>query len=189
MTIGNNRPTLLILETKRLYVREMTQADFPLLCRYLQDAEVMYAWGHAFSDSEVQARLDKQLQSYEQHGFGLWAVVLKENDELIGECGLSMQLCENREVLEIGYVFRKIYWHRGYATEAAVACREYAFDELNEDEVFSIIRDTNTPSQRVAERNGMSVRGIFVKHYYGIDMPHYIFSIKNKNKIRKEENK
>jgi len=156
----------------------MTGADFPLLRRHLQDEEVMYAYEHAFSDDEVREGIDKQLQRYEQYGFGIWAVILKENGELIGQCGLSMQPCEDREVLEIGYIFQKEYWRKGYATEAAVACREYAFDTLGEDEVFSIIRDTNIASQNVAKRNGMSVCGTFVKHYYGIDMPHYIFSVK-----------
>ena len=167
-----------ILETERLILREMIQADFPLLCRHLQDAEVMYAYEHAFNDDEVQEGIDKQFQRYEQYGFGIWTVILKENEELIGQCGLSMQPCEDREVLEIGYIFQKEYWHKGYATEAAVACREYAFDTLGADEVFSIIRDTNIASQNVAKRNGMSVCGTFVKHYYGIDMPHYIFSVK-----------
>ena len=166
------------LETERLYLREMTQADFPLLCRHLQDAEVMYAYGHPFSDAEVQEGIDKQFQRYEQCGFGVWAVILKENGELIGQCGLSMQPCEDVEVLEIGYIFQKEYWRKGYATEAAIACREYAFDKLGADEVFSLIRDTNTASQNVAKRNGMSVRGTFVKHYCGVDMPHYIFSAK-----------
>jgi len=167
-----------VLETKRLILREMIQADFPLLCRHLQDAEVMYAYEHAFSDAEVQEGIEKQFQRYAQYGFGVWAVILKENGELIGQCGLSMQPCEDREVLEIGYIFQKEYWHKGYATVAAVACREYAFDTLGADEVFSIIRDTNIASQNVAKRNGMSVCGTFVKHYYGIDMPHYIFSVK-----------
>jgi len=167
-----------ILETKRLILREMTGADFPLLCKHLQDAEVMHAYEHAFSDDEVQEGIEKQLQRYGQYGFGIWAVILKENGELIGQCGLSMQPCEDREVLEIGYIFQKKYWHKGYATEAAVACREYAFDKLNADEVFSLIRDTNIASQNVAKRNGMSVCGTFVKHYYGVDMPHYIFSVK-----------
>ena len=168
----------MILVTERLILREMTQADFPALCKHLQDAEVMYAYEHAYSDAEVQEGLDKQLKSYKDNGFGVWAVVLKESNEIIGHCGLSMQPCEDREVLEIGYIFQKAYWHKGYATEAAIACREYAFDKLNVDEVFSIIRDTNIASQNVAKRNGMSVCGEFIKHYYGIDMPHYIFSVK-----------
>ena len=138
----------------------------------------MYAWEHAFSDAEVQEGLDKQLQSYKEYGFGIWAVILKENNELIGHCGLSMQPCEDREVLEIGYIFQKEYWHKGYAAEAAIACKEYAFDKLDADEVFSLIRDTNIASQNVAKRNGMSVRGTFMKHYRGIDMLHCIFSVK-----------
>ena len=166
-----------IIETERLLLREMTQADFPLLCRHLQDKKVMYAYEHAFTDSEVQEGIDKQLERYKQYGFGVWAVVLKENGELIGQCGLSMQPCEDKEVLEIGYIFQKAYWHNGYATEAAVACKEYAFNVLNAAEVYSLIRDTNTASQNVAKRNGMRVRGTYVKHYYGVDMPHYIFSV------------
>ena len=168
----------MILETERLYLREMTQADFPLLCRHLQDAEVMYAYEHAFSDAEVQEGIDKQLHRYKNDGFGVWAVILKENDALIGQCGLSMQPCDDKEVLEIGYIFQKKYWHKGYATEATVACREYAFTKLSAHEVFSLIRDTNIASQNVAKRNGMSIRGTFVKHYCGVDMLHYIFSAK-----------
>ena len=168
----------MILETERLFLREMTQSDFPLLCKHLQDTEVMYAYEHAYSDAEVQEGIDKQFQRYKNDGFGVWAVILKENGTLIGQCGLSMQPCEDREVLEIGYIFQKEYWHKGYATEAAVACREYAFNELKADEVFSLIRDTNIASQNVAKRIGMDIRRKYVKHYYGMDMPHYIFSVK-----------
>ena len=156
----------------------MTQADFPLLCKHLQDIEVMYAYEHAYSNAEVQEGIDKQFQRYKNDGFGVWAVILKENEILIGQCGLSMQPCEDGEVLEIGYIFQKEYWHKGYATEAAIACREYAFDELKADEVFSLIRENNVASQNVATRNGMSIRRKYVKHYYGMDMPHYIFSVK-----------
>lgn len=168
----------IILETKRLYLREMTRDDFPLLCKHLQDAEVMYAWEHAYSDDEVWEGINKQFERYKEYGFGIWSVILKESGELIGQCGLSMQPCEDRELLEIGYIFQKKYWHKGYATEAAIACKEYAFDKLNVDEVFSLIRDTNVASQNVAKRNGMSVCGKYTKHYRGIDMPHLIFSVK-----------
>jgi len=174
-----NAEDSMILETSRLWLRKMKQSDFSSLCKHLQDKEVMYAYEHAFSDAEIQEGIDKQLQRYQKDGFGIWAVILKENEELIGQCGLSMQPCgADREVLEIGYIFQKEYWHKGYATEAAVACREYAFEKLNADEVFSIIRDTNIASQNVAKRNGMSIQGMFIKHYYGVDMPHYIFSVK-----------
>lgn len=169
-----------ILQTERLYLRKLEQSDFHSICRILQDEKTMYAYEHAFSDEEVQDWMERQLSRYEEYGFGLWAVILKENNELIGQCGLTMQDWEGREVLEIGYLFRRAYWKKGYAIEAAGACKEYAFHNLQAEEVFSIIRDNNISSQNVARRNGMTVCGQFTKHYYGVDMPHLVFSVSKK---------
>lgn len=162
----------MILETERLYLRQMDQGDFQSLCYILQDEETMYAYEGAFCDREVQEWLDRQLARYQKWGFGLWAVILKETGEMIGQCGLTMQPWKDREVLEIGYLFRRQYWHKGYATESARACRQYAFDTLDSKEVCSIIRDTNLPSQKVAVRNGMIPMDRWTKHYRGVDMPH-----------------
>ena len=172
----------MIIETERLYLREMTQSDYNSLCKILQDTDVMYAYEGAFNDSEVQKWLDKQQQRYKDDGFGLWAVLLKESGEMIGQCGLTMQDYNGEQVLEVGYLFQKEFWHNGYAREAAIACKQYAFDKLNADEVFSIIRDTNLPSQNVAKRNGMTVCGEFVKHYRNVDMPHLLFSVRKNAK-------
>lgn len=163
----------MILETDRLYLREMNQDDFLSLCRILQDDETMYAYEGAFSDAEVQEWLDRQISRYQKWNFGLWAVILKETNEMIGQCGLTMQSWKDEEVLEIGYLFERLYWHKGYATEAAKACKKYAFEILNADEVCSIIRNTNNASQQVAIRNGMVVKDSWTKHYRGVDMPHY----------------
>ena len=162
----------MILETERLILREMQPSDFDALCRIMQDEETMTAYEGAFSDEEVQAWLDRQLERYRKWGFGLWAVILKENGAMIGQCGLTMQPWKGKEVLEIGYLFERAYWHRGYATEAARACRVYAFDTLNAKEICSIIRETNTASQNVALRSGMKKTDSWVKHYRGVDMPH-----------------
>lgn len=137
----------MVLETKRLLLRQMIQDDLPALCRILQDEEVMYAYEHAFSDAEAADWLNRQLQRYKDDGFGLWAVILKESGELIGQCGLTMQDIPEGRVVEIGYLFRKDCWHKGYATEAAIGCKEYAFDTLGVSEVYSIIRDNNIASQ------------------------------------------
>lgn len=161
-----------ILETERLVLRELTQADFPALCKIMRDEETMYAYEGAFTDEEVQGWLDRQLARYERYGFGLWAVVLKETHEMIGQCGLTMQPWKDGEVLEIGYLFRRDCWHRGYAAEAAQACKRYAFEKLGAKEVCSIIRDTNTASQNVALRNGMKARDTWTKLFRGVDMPH-----------------
>ncbi len=166
-----------IIETARLLLREMTRGDYPALCKILQDDDAMYAYEGAFSDAEAQAWLDKQLGSYEALGFGLWAVVLKATGEMIGQCGLTMQAYRDERVLEVGYLFQKAFWGSGYATEAAKACKEYAFTKLNAKEVFAIIRDTNFASQNVAKRIGMTAADTFIKRYRGVDMPHVVFSV------------
>lgn len=167
------------IETERLILREMTEDDLPALSKILQDKEVMYAYEHAFPAAEVREWLDRQMRRYQEydHKSGLWAAVLKETNEMIGQCGLTLQDYRDKLVPEIGYLFRKEFWHRGYATEAAMACKCYAFGTLNRDEVFSIIRDTNIASQKVARRVGMTVKDRIVKHYYHMDMPHLVFSV------------
>ena len=162
----------MILETKRLYLREMNPSDFNSLCRILQDEKAMYAYEGAFSDQEVQEWLDRQIYRYQKWNFGLWAAVLKETDKMIGQCGLTMQQWKDQEVLEIGYLFERSHWHQGYATEAAKACKQ-----LNASEVCSIIRDSNTASQNVAMRNGMVMKDQWIKHYKGVDMPHYRYVV------------
>ena len=169
--------TKMILETKRLYLREMNPSDFNSLCRILQDEKAMYAYEGAFSDQEVQEWLDRQIYRYQKWNFGLWAAVLKETDKMIGQCGLTMQQWKDQEVLEIGYLFERSHWHQGYATEAAKACKQYAFEKLNASEVCSIIRDSNTASQNVAMRNGMVMKDQWIKHYKGVDMPHYRYVV------------
>jgi len=175
VTLGvfENGEVKMVLETERLYLREMKQSDFNSLCKILQDEDTMYAYEGAFRDDEVQEWLDRQISRYRKWNFGLWAVILKETDEMIGQCGLTMQPWKDTELLEIGYLFERLYWHNGYDTEAAKACKKYAFEILKADEVCSIIRDTNIASQNVAKRNGMIKKDTWTKHYKGVDMPHY----------------
>ena len=167
----------MILETKRLYLREMNPSDFNSLCRIVQDEQAMYAYEGAFSDQEVQEWLDRQIYRYQKWNIGVWAAVLKETDKMIGKCGRTMQQWKDQEVLEIGYLFERSHWHQGYATEAAKACKQYAFEKLNASEVCSIIRDSNTASQNVAMRNGMVMKDQWIKHYKGVDMPHYRYVV------------
>jgi len=168
----------IILETERLSLREMTEADFAALAAILCDEDTMYAYEGAFTEAEARGWLDRQLARYQTDGFGLWAVILKETGAMIGQMGVTWQPVEDERVPEIGYLFNRAYWHRGYAAEAAKACKRYVFDVLGFPEIFSIVRDTNLPSMNVAIRNGMTIRRRFVKHYRGVDMPHFLFGVK-----------
>lgn len=166
-------------------MRRMGNEDIAPLSAILQDKDVMYAYEHAFSDGEVKQWLDRQMKRYEEYDFGLWAVILKETECMIRQCGITMQevpeeLVSGGMVPEIGYLFRKDCRHKGYAAEAASACREYAFNVPGFNEIYSIIRDNNIPSQNVAKRNGMTPAGTFVKHYYGMDMPHILYKAERK---------
>ncbi len=167
----------MLLETERLILRQITRKDFPDLCKMLQDADVMWAYEHAFTDLEVTVWLERQLERYRENGFGLMAVILKATNELIGQTGITLQDWNGRHVPEIGYIFNKAHWHMGYAIEAAAACKQYAFESLGLAEVYSIIRDNNIPSQKVAIRNGMKKIGETIKFYYNVHMPHTIYRI------------
>ena len=169
-----------ILQTQRMLLRTLEDTDFDNLCTILQDAETMAAYEHAFEDWEVRDWLKRQQQRYQEDGVGLWACIHAQTGAFLGQAGLTMQPCDGERVLEIGYLFQKQYWHHGYATEAAVACKQYAFAVLGADKVYSIIRTTNLPSQRVAVRNGMQKEKQIQKFYYNMWMPHDVYSVSRK---------
>lgn len=174
----------LIMETERLMLREMTPSDLGALCKIMCDEEGMRpAYERAFRPEEVQGWLNRHLNRYRKDGFGLWAVVLKETNQMIGQCGLTRQTWKEKEVLEIGYLFQKEHWHRGYATEAAIACKEYAFSVLQAKDVYSIIRDTHVASQRVALRNGMRILDQDRKNFRNVDMTFYLYGVERHPEI------
>ena len=146
-----------ILETPRLLLREMTQEDFGDLAQMLKDPEVMYAYEHDFSDEDVQVWLDRQRGRYEKYSFGLWAMVLKETGEMIGQAGLTMQPHRGGEVLEIGYLLKKKYWHCGYAREAAEAVICHSRDTLGIKRLCAQIDERNERSKQLAQRLGFTL--------------------------------
>lgn len=166
----------MILETERLILRELEQNDFEDLSEILQDTKVMYAYEHNFPNKDVQIWLDRQRNRYEKYGFGLWTVILKSTNEMIGQAGLTMQPYKDEEVLEIGYLLKYKYRHKGYAKEAAEECKKYAFEVLNRDKVYSIIKSDNMASIKTAESIGMKKEDEFVTQYYNGDMLHYLYS-------------
>ncbi len=166
-----------ITRTPRLLLRELIPTDYEDLAEILQDAATMYAYEHAFSHGETRAWLERQFERYRDNGFGLWAVIDRTTGNFLGQCGLTMQQVDDVDELEIGYLFKRRFWHNGYATEAARGCLQYAFETLDRNRVVCTVRPNNTASRRVAERLGMQVEKEFVKVYLGITMPHLLYVI------------
>jgi len=107
---------------------------------------------------------------YEQHGYGLWGLILKETNQLIGIAGLVNQTVDGQQYVELGYRLAKKYWGKGLATEAAQAIKKYAFEALKLDRIISIIEPSNLLSSKVAERVGMTRLKSTTFHGFFVDI-------------------
>ena len=163
----------IILETERLSLREITTDDFDDLLEIWSDPEAMRLFPRTLDDQAMREWIERNQKRYEQHGHGLWAVIMRSEQKFVGDCGLTIQEVDGIEELEVGYHFNRKYWGRGFATEAARACMDYAFERLGRRRIISMIRPENTPSRRVAERNGLRIeKEIFWRGYQ-----HFVYAI------------
>lgn len=150
----------IIIETDQLILREFTKEDVLAWHNILSDKEGMQYYPKAFDMEKTSSWIVWNLDNYSRYGFGLWAVILKETNQFIGDCGITMQNIYGDDKLypEIGYHLDKQFWCKGYTSEAAKACLQYAFENYDFEEVFAYQKWTNIPSRRVAEKIGMSFR-------------------------------
>ena len=144
----------MVIETKRLILREMTDDDFDALYRVLADSDIMQHYPYTFDEARVRNWIARNRERYRIFGFGLWAVCLKETGEMIGDCGLTMQLIGGQIKPEIGYHIRSNHQRKGYATEAARAVRDWTFNNTPFNMVYSYMKYTNDPSARTAMAYG-----------------------------------
>ena len=140
----------MIIETERLYLREMTEDDFEALNKVLADSDIMQHYPYAFDESRVRNWIQRNMERYRIFGFGLWAVCLKETGEMIGDCGLTMQLINGQIKPEIGYHIRADKQRKGYAKEAAAAVRDWTFHNTPFNVIYSYMKHTNLPSYKTA---------------------------------------
>ena len=164
----------IVLETKRLQLRYLTLDDVDAVFAVIGDPETMKYYPQEFRREDALRWVTKTQERYRTDGFGLFAVVLKATGEVIGNCGLMRQDVEGESLVEVGYHFRRDHWGHGYATEAARACMDYAFERLNVEKIISLILAENLPSRRVAERNGMTVE----RQVMFQELPHLMYAMK-----------
>jgi RimJ/RimL family protein N-acetyltransferase len=156
----------------------MRATDINDLHLIFTDPRVMASFGGEFLSREQMLRwLGRNLEHQNRFGYGLFSVILKESDKLIGDCGLEQMDLGGVQVAELGYDFHSDYWNQGFATEAASAVRDYAFDILRLSELISLIRVGNLASRRVAEKVGMTLLEEFTRS--GIQ--YWKYGLANKN--------
>ncbi|MBR3918729.1 MAG: GNAT family N-acetyltransferase [Clostridia bacterium] len=144
----------MLTETERLLLREMNDDDFQPLYELLADSEIMQHYPYTFDEARVRNWIQRNIDRYRIFGFGLLAVCLKETGEMIGDCGLTMQIINGQIKPEIGYHIRADKQRKGYAKEAAIAVRNWAFNNTPFNVVYSYMKYTNEASIKTAMSYG-----------------------------------
>ena len=146
-----------VLETKRLILRRFTPEDAADNYRIYTDLENMKYMGRQPDSVDFERdHIRKHIANYyDKYGFGLWATVLKENNQLIGRCGLIYQKIGDMKELEITYLIDRNYCGKGLATEAARETVRLGFEKYRFPRIVAVINPDNVASVRVAEKIGM----------------------------------
>jgi len=161
-----------VIETERMTLRKFTLDDAVAFLDLNSDPDVV-----RYAEKRVMKSLDEALEAlrtapladYEKYGYGRLAIILRDNEELIGFCGIKF--LPELGLNELGYRLKKKYWGRGLATEAAQATLDYARDELLLDYVIALIVEGNVASVGVAEKLGMRQNGM--AHYMDLHAMKY----------------
>lgn len=149
-------PSLEGLITERLKFRKLDLSDIDWWMGYINDATAIRFMPFTLgSRADALAMIQRAMERNASDGSGLHAVLLRDGGNPVGQCGFLTQEVDGVPELEIGYHFLPRHWGNGYAAEAAIACKRYAFENGITPSVISLIDPDNHRSQAVATRNGM----------------------------------
>lgn len=149
---------MVILETERLILRTLKLEDIDSVMSFWGDVEVMkYCGGAGTRERELRA-LQYYINMQKERGFAPYLTILKECGEIMGVCGFNPP--NNGYDTELMYHLAKMYWGKGYATEAAKACVEYAKNHLKINRIGASIDPNNSASQKVLEKLGFHYAGM-----------------------------
>lgn len=144
----------LITETARLKLVELTDKDVESIFLLTRNEKVMKYFPKVLSYEDAQQMTKKIIRQYTEYGYCFWKILLKPGDQFVGIAGLLHQEIDNEPETEISYRILPKYWNKGYATEAAKACKKYAETELKKERLISLIHPQNGASIRVASKLG-----------------------------------
>jgi [ribosomal protein S5]-alanine N-acetyltransferase len=156
------------LETDRLLIRPWTPEDRPVFTAIMSDPDVTrYVHrGEPYTEEEIDQFFARQAKQLAEHGMCMGAAVEKSSGRVVGLSGT--QPLGTTGDLEIGWIFAKDTWGRGYATEAGAAAMRHVLEVLQRPRVVAIIDTPNEPSKRVAARLGMT----YEARYTGVELGH-----------------
>ena len=144
------------LLSERLLLRPFERSDVPAAHEIYRD-EVVMRWvgtGPVTRPEQTAAMLSGYIEHQRRHGFSFWAVIRRDTEELLGDAGLYTR----RDRIELGYTLGRQHWRQGYGTEAARACVEAAFGELDMEQLEALVRPENTASAAVLIKLGFEAR-------------------------------
>ena len=143
-----------IIKTKRLILRELNLIDAKDFYNLNNNPNVIKFTGNvAFKDEEEAKDFLLNYKDYELNGYGRWAVVLKETNRFVGWCGLKFDPLEQET--DIGFRFFEEEWNKGYATESALACVKYGFENLKLNRIIGRAMKDNIASINVLKKIGL----------------------------------
>jgi RimJ/RimL family protein N-acetyltransferase len=143
------------LQTQRLILRPFEETDLDELWALYSDPEVVrYLSSGLLGREETAVRLRRMMGHWQAQGYGIWAVIRKEDRRFIGRCGIAN--VHDDEEHELVYTFARDYWGHGYATEAARAAIEYGFTQLKFPRVIALAVAENLASRSVMRKLGMT---------------------------------
>lgn len=147
-----------IIETPRLILRYFVAEDLDALAALMANGDFMRFSSGVFTREQTASFLFDRVIAPACAGLpSQFALIEREENQMIGYCGFFRQVVDGVAEIEIGYRLHPDYWNRGLATEAVRAVRDHAFDVLQLERVISLIHPDNHASRRVTEKNGMSL--------------------------------
>ena len=152
-----------LFTSERLGFRNWTKDDLPEFAKMNADKEVMEHFPKTLTKSESNSFIDRQQAHFKSYGYNYFVCEILETTEFIGFIGLSHQDFEASftPAVDIGWRLKKSAWGKGYATEAAKRCLNYAFNSLKIDSVISICTQNNNKSEHVMKKIGMRKNSSF----------------------------
>lgn len=179
---GGMNPTY-VFESERLGFRRWRESDRRAFSSMNADASVMKYFPQVLTKEASDLLIDRFEEHFVEKGYGIWAVEIKENREFIGLLEINMDV-DFKKAIEIGWRLDKRFWKKGYASEGATACLEYAFNILKMNEIYSFTAVLNQPSEKVMQRIGMEKVKEFDHPSVEIESPlrrHVLYKIQNGN--------